>query len=510
MIGTEEQNEILGAALERQRRLFQQSPSFLAILRGPDHVFEFANDAYLQLIGNRECIGRRVEDVLPEAKAQGFIRILDSVYRTGRTYRGRDQRFALVDPATGESHSLVLTFQYKALRDLHGSVCGIYAEGSDVTERAEDEAALELIRTETERRWAELESIYENAPVGLALIGAQRYEYRKLNRVQAEIIGLAPEEVIGRTVREISPSVADAAEALFATVVAGENVRNVELEGDLPQRPGEKRSWLVSYAPIRLSDGAVDALICTALEITELRRAERLALQNEKLAAVGRLAGSIAHEINNPLEAVTNLVYLARHSERLEKAQEYLDAVEVELGRVAGITSQTLRFYRQASEPRSVTCYDLLSSALGIYQSRLANSGINVEKRKRAHRPVLCFDGEIRQVLNNLIGNAIDAMSAKGGRLLIRSREGTDWCTGRPGLWLTIGDTGTGMSKESIRRAFEPFYTTKGISGTGLGLWISEEIAKRHNGRILLRSSTKPARSGTVAAVFLPFEAARR
>src|SRR5579875_2396476 len=413
MTGIEQENRTLIEALDRQQRLFEQAPSFLAVLRGPEHIFDFANEAYLRLIG-RECVGRRVRDVLPEAEPQGFLRILDTVYRTGRTYRGKDQPFQLVDPATGESHTVTLNFQYRAIRGLQGAVSGIYAEGSDVTERAEDEAALDFIRRETGRRWAELESIYESAPVGLTLLGAERYEYRRLNRVQAEIIGLPPEQVLGKTVREISPSVADAAEALFREVAAGKQIRDVELEGDLPQRPGERLSWLVSYAPIWV-DGRVDAIICTALETTELRRAERLAHQNEKLAAVGRLAASIAHEINNPLEAVTNLLYLARQSPTLDESREFLDLAETELRRVSAITTQTLRFHRQASDPKAITCDDLLGSALGIYQGRLTSAGISVERRKRESRPVVCFDDEIRQVLNNLIGNATDALTSTAG-----------------------------------------------------------------------------------------------
>ncbi|HLI76823.1 MAG TPA: PAS domain-containing protein, partial [Acidobacteriaceae bacterium] len=183
MTGAEGENRTLSEALERQQRLFDKGPSFLAVLRGPEHIFEFVNDAYQRLIGGRECIGRRVLDVLPEAEPQGFLRILDTVYRTGRTYRGRDQRFELVEPESGETRTYTLTFQYRALRDLNGTITGIYAEGTDDTERAEDEAALEFIRRETERQWAELESIYENAPVGLVLLGAERFEYRRLNRV---------------------------------------------------------------------------------------------------------------------------------------------------------------------------------------------------------------------------------------------------------------------------------------------------------------------------------------
>ncbi len=142
-------------------------------------------------------------------------------------------------------------------------------------------------------------------------------------------------------------------------------------------------------------------------------------------------------------------------------------------------------------------------------QSRLVNSGIRVEHKLKVTRPVLCFDGEIRQVLNNLVGNAIDAMAAKGGRLLLCAREATDWPTGRSGLLLTVADTGSGIDGANLRHIFEAFFTTKGIAGTGLGLWVSQEIVERHRGRLRVRSRTATP-SGTVFTLFLPFEAATR
>lgn len=226
-------------------------------------------------------------------------------------------------------------------------------------------------------------------------------------------------------------------------------------------------------------------------------------IQSEKLAAVGRLASSIAHEINNPLEAVTNLIYLARQVAVKPEVHEWLGKADAELRRVSAIASQTLRFHRQSSFPKAISCADLFTTTLDLYEARLDNSGIRVEKRKRANEPVVCFEGDIRQVLSNLVTNAIDAMP-RGGRLIIRSREGTDWCTGRKGLYLTVADTGTGMNAETRRKAFEAFYTTKGIGGTGLGLWISADIMARHQGRLLLRSSDNPRHHGTVMSLFLP------
>jgi PAS domain S-box-containing protein len=245
-------------------------------------------------------------------------------------------------------------------------------------------------------------------------------------------------------------------------------------------------------------------------DITDRKLAEQALIRTEKLAAVGRLASSIAHEINNPLEAVTNLLYLAQANAVSPRTLEYLALAEQELRRASAITSQTLRFHRQSTRPIEVSCDELISSALGILRSRILNAGIAVEKRNRANRPILCFDGEIRQVVSNLLINAVDAMHPRGGRLFIRSRECHDHVAGRSWLVLTIADTGPGMSPQTLNRIFEPFYTTKGVAGTGLGLWISKEIVERHHGRLNVRSSQRPGHTGTVFTLFLPFEAATR
>ena len=227
-------------------------------------------------------------------------------------------------------------------------------------------------------------------------------------------------------------------------------------------------------------------------------------LQNEKLAAVGRLASSIAHEINNPLEAITNLLYLARHSESVQEARPYLNSADMELRRVSAITNQTLRFHRQSTRPTSVTFADLVKGIFTGQQSRLTNSGVRIKERDRTSQPILCLEGEIRQVLNNLISNAIDSMLAHGGTLYLRGRDGKNWKTGESGMVLTVADTGSGMSAQTSTKIFEAFYTTKGIGGTGLGLWISKEILDRHRGKLLVRSSQRAGHTGTVFTVFIP------
>jgi signal transduction histidine kinase len=251
---------------------------------------------------------------------------------------------------------------------------------------------------------------------------------------------------------------------------------------------------------------ARDGIIVFFRDVTEQKRTALGLIQSEKLAAVGRLASSIAHEINNPLESVGNLLYLAQqHAEVPEEVQRYLETADKELRRVSIIVNQTLLFHKQGTKPQAMGSAALFSTVLGIFEGRLKNANIKVENRERTTKTVVCCDGEIRQVLNNLVGNAFDAMPS-GGRLLLRSREATDWITGRRGLVLTVADTGSGIDPQTQTKMYQAFFTTKGLCGAGLGLWISAEIIDRHQGRIRVRSSQHESHSGTVFTLFLPFQ----
>jgi signal transduction histidine kinase len=248
-----------------------------------------------------------------------------------------------------------------------------------------------------------------------------------------------------------------------------------------------------------------DGIVTFSRDITSRKKAEAALLVSEKLAAVGRLASSISHEINNPLEAVTNLLYLARHTADHADIQLYLNQAEQELRRIAILANQTLRFRKQSSIPQPILCADLFAGVLSLLEGKVKNSGIHVARRDRNPTPIHVFEGDIRQVLSNIIGNAIDA-TPRNGRLVLRSRPATHWPTSRPGTLLTIADTGRGMPPEVLARVFEPFYTTKGIVGTGLGLWISKDIFDRHHGQLKIRSSQHPTHTGTVVQLFLPLQ----
>ena len=361
---------------------------------------------------------------------------------------------------------------------------------------------------ENERQHAELKTIYDTAPIGLAYFDLNGYHYLRLNERQAAFFGLKPEQIVGKTLTEMAPI--PGLKELFDQVARGEPVVNFPLEGTLVTDPSEYRYWRVSYFPVYGPDGKIQGITAASQEITQQKKAEQALIQTEKLAAVGRLAASIAHEVNNPLEAVTNLLYLARASESVEEIRGMLRTADTELRRASAITAQTLRFYRQSSSPQAIDCGALVHEILNVYLGRLRNSGARLVTRLRAQQPVRCFDGEIRQVLANLITNAVDAMNGQHGRLTIRTREATHWPTGEQGIVFTIADTGGGIAKESLRRVFEPFYTTKGTIGNGLGLWVCREIVGRHRGVIRLRSSRSPEHHGTVFTVFLPFDAVTR
>ena len=376
VVCTETTDSVVARALLQQERerfadLFQQAPAFFALLGGPDHMFEIVNPPYQELIGQRPVLGKSVREAIPEAEGQGFIALLDQVYRTGTPFIGR------------------------------------------------------------------------GTPIQLARSGSASLEQRFMDFV---------------------------------------------------------------YQPRRDPDGTISGIIVLGVDVTESKRAEQALLQSEKIAAVGRLASSIAHEINNPLEAVTNLLYLAQRSASPQETRKYLTTAESELQRVSVIASRTLRFHRQSTFPRAVTPSELIDGTLPLYQGRLNNGHVSVHRRERAHDPIGCLEGEIRQVLSNLIGNAIDATKAAGGRLLLRTRNATDWRTGRSGIVFTVADTGSGMSPRTIARIFEPFFTTKEVGGTGLGLWICREIVDRHHGSLKVRSSESPKGSGTVFTLFLPLD----
>ena len=234
----------------------------------------------------------------------------------------------------------------------------------------------------------------------------------------------------------------------------------------------------------------------------EQQQAEQALRNSEKLAVAGRMAASIAHEINNPLEAITNLIYLCSTTDKPDDVKKYLVMAQQEMARVSAITTHTLRFYRQATNPTPVQVLEILDSVLVLFHSRLDYARVKVKKEYGTVEPILALSGELRQLFANLIGNSLDAMRG-GGTLTIRARKARELRGCRPGVRVVIADTGAGIGPEMKSRIFEAFFTTKGQTGTGLGLWISLEIIQKHSGTVRVKSRTT-SQSGTVFSIFLP------
>jgi signal transduction histidine kinase len=246
------------------------------------------------------------------------------------------------------------------------------------------------------------------------------------------------------------------------------------------------------------------AAIARARLQDEIERVAGLMQENQRLVTIGRLAGSIAHEINNPLESVTNLLFLMNQAPDLSAdVRKYLVQAQRELSRAVEISKQTLNFYREAPNPISVKLSSLLEEVLILYARRIAEKKLEVIRKFEREESIVAFPGEMRQVFSNLIANAIEA-STQGGKLCLHVHKSALWReSGKTGMRVTIADTGTGMTPEIRRRLGEPFFTTKGQGGTGLGLWVSRSIIHRYGGSLTLRSSTR-TRHGTVFSLFIP------
>lgn len=250
-----------------------------------------------------------------------------------------------------------------------------------------------------------------------------------------------------------------------------------------------------SAAPI-VNAGVMTGVVLVFRDVTQTRMREAALIRAEKLASVGRLAATIAHEINNPLEAVTNLLYLIGNTDDIAVSRSLANAAQQELARAAHASRQTLLVARVASKPEAADLTDLLEGVIALYASRLQSKQISLSKRYRGQRVAMVAHNDVRQVVSNLLSNAIDAERVKG-RIELRVSSSAVCGTVR----LTVADHGCGMAKSQLSRLFEPFFSTKTEIGTGLGLWISREIVTGYGGRIQVRS--RPDR-GTVFSVTWP------
>lgn len=362
-------------------------------------------------------------------------------------------------------------------------------------------AALEEQRTGLNDTLSLLDSMLANAPIGLVFFD-RRCRIVRVNEVFAEMTGAPLSRQLSRTLTEFLPgSIAQRLEEAVRHVVETEiPVHDLELNGQNETRGAW--TWSVTAYPVRPAQEELRWVGVIVMDVSERKRSEEALRRTEKLAATGRLAASIAHEVNNPLEAITNLLYLLRRFCKLDdSALNYVTIAEREVRRMSEITQQTLRFYRQSTLPGRATMADLLDSVLDMYHVRLSTLGIDLERHYEPNLDLYCYAGEVRQVIANLVSNAMDA-TVKGGRLIVCAKRSQDWVhRERGGVRITVADTGTGMSGHVRGHLFDAFFTTKGATGTGLGLWVSHEIILKHQGIVHVRSREG---AGTVFQLFFP------
>jgi PAS domain S-box-containing protein len=335
------------------------------------------------------------------------------------------------------------------------------------------------------------DAIYSTSPDGTII---------SWNRAAEQLYGYTSEEAVGSSVTRMAPPERrDEVERNGVMLNSGTPVapyRTVRMRKD-----GARWPVLLSISPLRNARGEIVGASAIARDISAEKQSEEAIRRSEKLATAGRLAASIAHEINNPLEAVVNLLYLARHDS--SHADEYLTLAEKEVGRVAQLAQQTLGFVRDTNSPGSMDPTAIMDEILQLYSRKLESRNIFVIRRYRNSGEISGYSGELRQLLANLVVNAADAM-ADGGFLRVRVAPGHNWSNGREGVRITVADNGSGIPHNNLRQIFEPFYTTKKDTGTGLGLWVSRGIVQKHGGSIRVRSRADGRSTGTVFSIFLP------
>jgi PAS domain S-box-containing protein len=388
----------------------------------------------------------------------------------------------------------VLRAKISIFAELHRKTRMLERLNSDLERRVEERTAELSQREEQFRNRAELLDLANDAIIMRDWEGAIRF----WNAGAENLYGWRREEVLGQNLHWMLQSVFPVS---FGEVEATLRDRKT-WQGNLIQCTKDGREIIVACRKTLNLEG--DAILEVSRDITLQLQAEEALRESEKLAAMGRVAGIIAHEINNPLAAITNLFYLLRHHPSLnDEARNYAELAEQELQRVSHITRQTLSFYRESKQPVSVPVNELLDDVLGVQERGMQSKHIAIEKKYSSSGVVHGFPSELRQIFLNLVANAIQAMP-NGGVLRLHVREATDWLGGRRCIAISIVDTGLGIRPEDAKQLFQPFFSTKSTKGTGLGLWISKGIAQKYNGRISCRSYRHRGKCTTCFQVILP------
>jgi PAS domain S-box-containing protein len=505
----------------RLAQMFEQGPSFMALLEGPDHRFQFANASYLRLIGGRDLIGKTVAEALPDAASQGYVKKLDEVFASGNLYSSVGSRYAMEVVPGAPVVERYVDFIYQPLKDPAGQVIGIFVEGVDVTERKLTAAALEQLNATLEQRIEErtaqllsrealIATFYNHSSEYHAVIAETdngEFRYDEANPALLRMYGKSRSEIIGHTVGEV-----------FKPETAAELTSHLQacLQSGMPYRYERKNGEAIVEAvatPVPEAHGKRRRLVVSARDITEHRSLEQQLRQSQKMEAVGQLTGGLAHDFNNLLTGITGSLELVEkrfEQRRLNEIDRYLHAAKGAAKRAAALTHRLLAFSRrQTLDPRPTDINSLVRDMEELIR-RTIGPQISFEFVGAIGLwRTLTDSHQLENALLNLCINARDAMP-HGGRLTVetcnrwideRGAKTRDLAAGQY-ISLCVTDNGTGMSAEVISRAFDPFFTTKPLGeGTGLGLSMVYGFARQSGGQARIYSEIG---KGTMVCLYLP------
>jgi PAS domain S-box-containing protein len=450
-----------------------------------------ANEQLARLLGYelQEIIGRDVASfILPEDRDRVLTNIREEKesWVEHRVLR-KDGSVLVVG-----THGRTATYQGRTVR---------FTAILDITEQKRAEEALR----ESEER---LRLLGDNLPDSAVYQYVQeidgRVRFLYFSAGMERLNGVSVQEVLrdaGELHRQIPPEYL--ARLLEAEAQSARDLTDFDMEVPIRRRDEQVRWMQLHSRPRQMPDGRVvwDGV---QTDVTERKRAQEALLRSEKLASVGRMAATIAHEINNPLEALTNILFIAKGIKDLpESARQYLETADAELKCIAHITRQSLGFYRESNAPVLMSVNAVLESAADLLKNKIKAKHAVIEKQWDRNVEVTAVAGELRQVFSNLLANSLDAIEEKG-TIKLRVSTCAAFHKGIRCVRVTIADNGRGIDASSRQHIFEPFFTTKGTVGTGLGLWVSKQIVDKHGGRIQMRSSTEGVRRGTAFSVVLP------
>lgn len=382
--------------------------------------------------------------------------------------------------------------------ELDGPKGRILGTVRDITEIRKTEEALQ----ESSKHLGELAAIVESSE-DVILSKDLNGIIKSWNAAATHVFGYSAEEMIGQSILKLIPEHLHGDEKIIIeNIRAGRRVEHFETVR--LTKDGRLLDVSLTISPIRDTDGRIIGASKILRDVSARKRMEQSILQAEKIAATGRMAATIAHEINNPLEAVVNLLYLLRPLTTDKEAIKYLATAESELARVSHIAKQTLGYYREHVSAVRASLSDIAEHAIAIYEPRCMAAGITIRKSIESSRKVTLRRGEMMQVISNLIVNSIYGMPA-GGTVSISV---SDTEVPSDGVVLTVADDGVGIAREILPKVFDAFFTTRHTVGTGIGLFIAKQFVEGHNGTIAIESSIDVEKHGTTVQVFLPIHTA--